>query len=387
MYNYAAYGQPAPTPSNHMMGSPYMAGSTMNQNQLGQPISDGYARGGKVKKAHLTLAHMSPHELNILDHLQGGTERHNKSGIRSYSHLEELLRNPHIRSSVHHHAHEHRAEGGTISHEELEQFKHDGRHGDTEAALIGPHTHHLFNMMAGHSTRNPHDGHPEYFSLKGALSGLWNSIKGAGSKVGSLFKKSAPAFSSIGQAALPALTDVASNALGNKFGDVGKTIANMGSGLAQKGLDRLGGGQTSNIGNAIGSGLGQAIASKHAGQSFGQALGSGLSHTGSQFGSNALGKGLGALGQGMQTGQGAKDILKNVGSQALEGMGGLKGLSQMGMNALAHKQAGHSFGESLKHGLIGGPGGAQNFIPSSEGMEREALMQELPFAGEAELPY
>ena len=167
--------------------APYM----MNQSQ-GSPVNQsiGLAKGGRAKHHKMIIAHFNPKELDILDHLQGKDERCPKSGIRTYTHLEELLKNPHIRETVHHHA-RHHAMGGDVSMPYAHHLAAGGRHGDTELGLIGPHTHHFFNQMAGHATHNPHTGHPEYFNLGEALSGLWNGIKGGagwlGNKLSGLF--------------------------------------------------------------------------------------------------------------------------------------------------------------------------------------------------------
>ncbi len=211
----------------------------------------GYARGGSIRgDKKLTLAHLAPHELDVMDHLQGGKELNKKSGARSYSHLEELLKNPHLKKRICDKAKQCKAEGGEIedahamhddvaedpyaaklqrlldmllhkkkvspqdlTKDEIDFLAANGDHGDREMAQIGPRTHHLFDQIAGHRTRNPKTGLPEYWSIGGALSGLWDSVKGSG------------ALESLKQGAIGA----------------GKGLLNAGANhLARKGSERLG---------------------------------------------------------------------------------------------------------------------------------------------------
>src|SRR5882672_5285334 len=97
-----------------------------------------FARGGRTSKHRMIKVHMNPHELQVLDHLQGRTD-YSPQGIKRYSHLEELLKNPHIVQSVHHHARQHRAHGGLTP--ALQHLRAGGRFGDSQLAEIGPHTH------------------------------------------------------------------------------------------------------------------------------------------------------------------------------------------------------------------------------------------------------
>ena len=367
-----------PNPTPQLGGQ--MMGSQMNSSPQSQMASNpppmtqspppAYSHGGRVKKSAMTLAHMSPHELNILDHLQGGTERHNKSGIRSYSHLEELFKNPHLREQFHHHAREHHAQGGEaseMSHGGMEHLREDGRHGDTEMALIGPHTHHFFNQMAGHSTRNPHDGHPEYWSLGGALSGLWSGIKGGASKLGNAAwqgaKAAAPHIGAIGKAALPALTDIASQHLQKHLGDSGAMLGQMAGGLGNAAFSKLQGNTESPMGQAIGEGVGRFAQGMNNGQGFNKSFGGALSHTGEQFGDNPTGNMMNTVGQGMQQGRSARDIGRSIAPMAT--------------------------GAGIQ-GLMGGREGRRNLFPSGQGMHQAAMQrqqhqnmqdfQELPYA-------
>jgi hypothetical protein len=346
-----------------------------NQPSLGAPVNPGYAHGGRVRKAPLTAAHMSKHELEVMDHLQGGTEK-NRHGARCYSHLEELLKNPHLRMSIHHHGMEHKMAGGEVDHmtqEELHRFRENGRNGDDEVAMIGPHTHHYLNMMAGHSTRNPHDGHPEYFSLGSALTGLWKGVKGAGSAIGrgaaslgrsalAAGKAAAPTLGAIGAAATPALANIASEHLQKHLGDAGGMLGQLGGALGQSAFGKLAGPGQNPIGTAIGEGLGKFSTAAHSGEGMRSAIGQGLAHTGSQFGGdNAAGNVLSSVGQGLQSGQSAGDILRGAGAHATQG----------GISA-----------------LMAGKGNRRSaLLPSAQGMmehqqSRLNDMSELPYYGE-----
>jgi len=335
-----------------------------------------YAHGGRVRKATLTLAHMSPHELNILDHLQGGTERHNKSGVRSYSHLEELLKNPHIRANVHHHAREHHAMGGDadMSHAEVQHLAHYGRGGDTEMALIGPHTHHLFNAMAGYSTRNPHDGHPEYFSLKGALSGLMKGIKGVGSTVMKGVKAAAPTLGAIGRAALPAVSNIVQDKFGDKMGGLGGVLGQLGSGLAGAAFDKMAGPGQHTFGDAIGQGIGNFATAKHQGLSNREAIGQGIAGAGTNMGSDShLGGILQNVGQGIHSGQSARDMFNANAVPAFTGA-----LSGLGSAHEAYSQARKS-GQGLSEALQSGArGGLQNLTHSQNAQDNLNNFAELP---------
>lgn len=176
--------QPNPT------ATPQFSAPSSMQPQYNMPQS--YAHGGRPKRGKMVMAHMSPKELNVLDHIQGKQERCPRSNMRSYSHLEELLKNPHILHKVHQHVQHHcqggmaYAHGGHVydGHPEGHAMASNGIHGDTELAMIGPHTHRVFDglsRMHGYSAGdlvNPHDGRPQYWSLGNTLSGMYNAVTG-----------------------------------------------------------------------------------------------------------------------------------------------------------------------------------------------------------------
>lgn len=281
------------------------------------------ARGGHASKhKKMTLVHMNPHELSLLDHLQGGSE-YGHGGIKAYSHLEELLKNPHIVESIHRHAHHHRqhhAYGGPSQ----QNMAALGRHGDSELAMIGPHTHGLFNQIAGYPTRNPYTGHPEYFSIGGALSGLWNTIKGAVPTVTNAIKGILPHAKGIAQAAAPALMPIAQQALGKKYGDIGDVAGSIMSHGVQGYLGKPGE-DADPYHTAIGQGIGTAAQQYAGGANRAQAFGHGLNEFGSKIG-GGIGNALAASGQALGQGQGFREASRTGAQRGFNELGGRQGI-------------------------------------------------------------
>lgn len=309
MYNFNAPQLPAPyeLPQNNM--SMYQASQSMQQPQS-------FARGGHAKSKKMVIAHVNPKELDALDHLQGNKERCPKTGLRCYSHLEELIKNPHIAEAIHTHARRHRSEGGsTYGTPELEHLAEGGRNGDNELALIGPHTHHMLNQLAGHPTNNPHTGHPEYFSLGSFLGGLWNKVKGWG-------QAAAPHLQGIAAAAAPQLAQMGQQYLGQKFGNEGAMgkVGQMAGAMLPVALNRLtSGGAQSPFHTAAGQGLGRGLQAYNGGATGAQALGQGIQHAGQQFNGSRLGGAMQGVGSALNQGQGLGGVLKG-------GLGGLAGM-------------------------------------------------------------
>lgn len=303
-----------------------------NMALLGNPSSGSsgqyLAKGGKASKGHkgMTKVHMNRHETNILDHLQGGAE-HGPGGIKGYSHLEELLKNPHIVRNVHHHAQRHHhAEGG------IERLREGGRFGDNEIALIGPNTERLFNELAGHPTNNPNTGHPEYWSIGPALSGLGGALGSGMSKFGGMLgnfgRTAATGMGNAARAAAPVLQQAATgakNVLGSdQFKNVASGVLNATQPLIQQQLDKhLGqdwGGVAGNIGqtaqnqylgqgdpnsawNQLGQAAGTSINKYSQGSTPQQAAGYGMSQFGQDMGGN-MGQVAQGFGNAMSQGQG-----------------------------------------------------------------------------------
>lgn len=341
---------------NQMSGPSQMSGSPQMM-----------AKGGRARHHKMILAHGNPHELEILDHLQGERVTCPKTGLRSYPHLEELLKNPHIVANVHHHTRQHHAGGGrTIP--ELAHLAAGGRHGDSEMFLMGPHTHHLFDQLAGHKTRNPHTGHPEYFSISGLLSGLWDGIKGIGGHIWNGIK-------GIGSAAAPAVIPMAQQYLGNKFGSLGNMAGQALPGIANS---LFGGnqGQQNPIHQAIGEGIGRGAQAYHGGASASQAFGQGMQHTGRQFGGGGLGSAMQGMGSALNQGQGFGSAMKQGLGQGFEGMGGKQGMMNMARNAMgSYPQMGMQGAVMNQMRQMG-----NRNLPSSESMGNLRNFEQMPFA-------
>lgn len=298
--------------ANNRMPAPY----ELNNNST-LPQGSYLAKGGRASKGHKGMAkvHMNRNELNILDHWQGGPE-HGPEGVKTYSHLEEILKNPHIIRSVHHHAQRHHHASGGIEH-----LREGGRYGDNEIAMIGPNTQRLFNHLAGGSTRNPNTGLPEYWSIGPALSGISGALGGAFSKLPGMF-------SSAARAAAPALQNVAStakNVLGSdQFKNFATGALQATQPLIQQQLDKhlgqdwggvagaigqtaqnqyLGQGDPNSVWNQAGQAAGTSINKYNQGYTPQQAAGYGMNQFGQDMGGN-YGQALQGVGNAMSQGQG-----------------------------------------------------------------------------------
>jgi hypothetical protein len=173
-------------------------------------------------------------------------------------------------------------------------------------------------------------------------------IKGVGSTVMRGVRAAAPTIGAIGRAALPAITDIAQQHLGDKLGGVGGMLGQLGSGLAGAAFDKMAGPGDHALGSAIGHGLGQFATAKNAGQSTRQALGSGMSGAGAHMGNDsALGSTLSGLGQGVQQGHSAGQMFKNVAPGVL--MGGMEAAQNMS----AARKSGAGYGDAMRAGLQG----------------------------------
>lgn len=312
--------------SDNRLPAPY----ELNASQAPSTSSQYLAKGGKASKGHkgMEKVHMNRHELRILDHMQGGPE-HGPEGMKVYSHLEELLKNPHIVRNVHHHARHHHAEGG------IEQLKREGRFGDNEIAMIGPNTHRIFNELAGHPTKNPNSGLPEYWSIGPALSGLSGALGGMGNiankgmgMLGNFGRTAASGIGNAARAAAPVLQNAATG-VGNavksdQFKNFATGALQATQPLIQQQLDKhlgqdwggvagalgttaqnqyLGQGDPNSMWNQMGQAAGTSINKYSQGATPQQAAGYGMSQFGQDMGGN-MGQGMQGIGNAMSQGQG-----------------------------------------------------------------------------------
>ena len=333
-------------PSPYELNQPQMPSQNFMQGQM--PMSQGLARGGKPRNPKMIKVHMNSRESNILDNLQGGRE--DKDGLKSYSNLEHLLKNPHLVNSVHHHTRRRHAQGGNIPDQEAAQ---EGRHGDNEIVQIGPHTHHLFNQLATHHALNPHTEYPEYWSLGPALGGLWDTIKG------------------VGREAIPALMPAAQQFLSNKFGGLGSFAGSMLPSLTNRALGPAP--VTANpIHQAIGQGIGTGVNAYQNGATAKDAFGRGLTNTGQRFG-NGFGETMQGMGNSLSSNQPWTAAAKSGLSRGFNNMGGMNGIANAAGNALNASNG--SLNNSMNQYK-------QKFLPNPAQMNNRNMMEEMPFNGE-----
>lgn len=298
------------------------------------PMYSSLARGGRARNKGFEVVHMNPHEISILDHLQGKTE--NKNGVRSFSHIEELLKNPHILQNVHHHARQHHAEGGYadggLTHEDVESLRHHGRFGDSTLANIGPHTQHFLNFLAGgHPTINPYTGHPEYWSIGGALGGLGGALKGMIRRAPGALRAAAPHLKNIASTVLPSVLPAAQQYLGDKFGSIGQSAGKYLGNAATNALAPQEGAPVSPYTQAFGNAINRGIEARRGGASAGQSFGQGLEAGGSHLG-GGLGGALSGMGSSIGAGNSARNVLRSGAQSGFNAMGGVGGLKSVASN-------------------------------------------------------
>lgn len=354
-----------------------------------------HAYGGRTKRGKMVLAHFNPHELNALDHWQGKKETCPRTGMRSYSHLEELLKNPHIQNNLinavaasHPTEPAHRARGGSLHdyHDaRLNKMADQGVHGDTELALIGPHTRNVFDHLvkmthhaAGNSVVNPITGHPHYGFLDGIIGGIGKVlspiVSGIGKipVVGDMLSGALSSFGGKAAAAAPGLLSGAASLasqylpqLAQKYGgDTAGQLATMGTGFLNNQLQS----RMSPEEQAQGRQMAQHMSNFGQGamDSYNQGGIRGLAgHAMQGFGDMAggqVGNYMNQAGRGMQQGQGFGDMARQIGGGAI---------SQLGQQYLP-QLAGYAqqFGQGLQqgqnpYGMIRGmmPQPIQNMMP------------------------
>ena len=225
--------------------------ATQQPQQLPGMPQQSFAHGGHATgdDKHFILGHFNKAELPMLDTWQGKASYIPGTKIRHYKGLEKRFVGDHIFSdTLNKHVDGHMRTGRLQElKEQAAHLKKLGRHGDTEVALIGPHTRRFLDHCTGGDV-NPHDGgHPEYFNLGDVLGGIGGAIspyvKSAGNWIGNKlgagdigsavtdFGSKAydnfikPAGNFVGQFAKPI-----GNAIGGAFGDpkLGDTIDSVG---------------------------------------------------------------------------------------------------------------------------------------------------------------
>ena len=287
------------------------------------------------------LAHFDPNELADLDSLQGETIIDPETGLRDYSILlDKILKNPEVHEAISAGLSQEKkkfAMGGEVHEEgrptdpELEELRIQGRHGDTELAIITPYILESFEGWAGKKTGiNPHTGLPEF-------GGVGSVIKSVVRVVGTLFGPITGFVASklTGQSTSAALKNAGIGATLATLPFIGSAI---GGGGGIGGFFGGSGGMLSNIGSSIGNlfspATGGGLVSPHAvvgantvgsmlpASAFGQNLGNvgiqAAGRTGGGFLGNILGMG-GGSGGGIMGGVG--NMLPLIGSGLLMAKG------------------------------------------------------------------
>lgn len=263
------------------------------------------------------LAHFDPNELADLDSLQGETIIDPETGLRDYSILlDKILKNPEVHEAISAGLSQEKkkfAMGGEVHEEgrptdpELEELRIQGRHGDTELAIITPYILESFEGWAGKKTGiNPHTGLPEFGGVGSVLKGI---ARVAGAVIGSVF--GGPIGAAIGGG-------LATKFTGGSWGESLGTGAL--SGLGAMAAPAIGGFAQSNF-PGLSAGIGQAtrgILGQNIGGAlsnlFSPAIGGGIMSPYGVVGANTVGKMLPASAFGQNLG--------NVGIQAAGRTGG-----------------------------------------------------------------
>jgi len=311
----------------------------------------GFAPGGRLKRGKMIIAHFNPHELNALDHWQGKRETCPRTGMRSYAHLEELLKNPHIlRSLVHkvheHHMHRtHHARGGHLHdyHDAgLNKMADQGIHGDTEVALIGPHTKQVFDhlvQMTHHPLQvNPHTGHPHYGFLDSIISGIGsvlspvvdfarkiplvgNLIGGVADMIGGGVKKLAPSLpamaGNLAQQYLPQLARRYGGETMGKYANQGLQFMNQ---RLQEGLTPEQQQQGQEMAQRVGQ-MGQSAYDAYNRGGIREMGGDVIRNIGQQAGGR-FGDYANQIGQGIQQNRNPLEMARDLGGQGIRDIGG-----------------------------------------------------------------
>lgn len=176
----------------HLMSQSHMQGMPPREEEMMNPMS------GMGEKSEKIVAHFDRDELTDLNELmtqffpelQGHPLIDPETGLNDYSPLEKPLRNPEIHNAIFEALSPERqrfAEGGEV-HEigkpidpELEHLRLEGRHGDTELAIITPYILKTFEEWSGKEvTTNPKTDLPEFGGKAGKI------IKSAVRVVGTL---------------------------------------------------------------------------------------------------------------------------------------------------------------------------------------------------------
>ena len=298
----------------------------------------------------MVLAHFNKHELEELDKAQGGKDLVKGTDIRQYKRLGEAFKNPELKEITLHASRNGYATGGDISH-----MKHQGRHGDTEMALVPTELADHFDKMMGKKSINPHTGKREYFDFNSLATGLGNMFGGGSSAPAAGGAAAAPATGgatpSQGTSWGSLLGNLAGSFLQPKPAAAPAAPANPNNGAPTPQNPQSANPSWANAGmNGLMSGLGAIMQSRQNGGNWADALKSGAMAGGGQFAQQAPFASLFG-GQGGAGGGYLGQFMSNPMVQA--------GMSGLGTAANSYMQ-GNGFQNALTQGLNQGLSGFNN---------------------------
>ena len=285
-----------------------------------------------------------------------------ETGLRNYTPLDTILKEPEIYeslSSIFSQSHQKFAMGGEVNEPgrpidpELEKLRLEGRHGDTELAIITPFLLETFSKWAGREPGiNPNSGLPEFGFFSGFFKGI---ARIGGAIIGGIM--GGPFGAALGGGLMTKLTG---GSWGQSLG--AGAISGLGAGI----FGGFGGG-------ASGSGAGGFLGRLPGiGNLFG-GMGGGAGGSGGGFLGNLPGIGnlFGGMGGGLPQGVvGANTIGRMLPASAFG-----QNLGQAGMQAVGQAGGGGFLGNMLGGlGLGGGAGGSGGgFLGSLGGVMGRAL--------------
>ena len=288
-----------------------------------------------------------------------------ETGLRNYTPLDTILKEPEIYealSSIFSQSHQKFAMGGEVNEPgrpidpELEKLRLEGRHGDTELAIITPFLLETFSKWAGREPGiNPNSGLPEFGFFSGFFKGI---ARIGGAIIGGIM--GGPFGAALGGGLMTKLTG---GSWGQSLG--AGAIGGLGAGI----FGGFGGGASGGAASGAGGFLGRLPG---IGNLFG-GMGGGAGGSGGGFLGNLPGIGnlFGGMGGGLPQGVvGANTIGRMLPASAFG-----QNLGQAGMQAAGQAGGGGFLGNMLGGlGLGGGAGGSGGgFLGSLGGVMGRAL--------------
>lgn len=280
------------------------------------------------------LAHFDPEELSELDEAQGEIFIDPETNLRDYRPLSKIMKDPAIQDLITqalsgNNDNPQFAMGGTVEEPgrpldpELEKLRLEGRHGDSELAIITPELLEMFTQWSGKEPDiNPETGLPEFFSFKNIIKSI---VRVVGTALGPVtgFAASKLTGQSTGAALknafFGAALPFAAMALPSILGAVGGTggaggfLSSLGKFIPGFGGAGTGGGLISNlagVGRML-PGMGAQAASQGIGQGAAQQMPQAAGQTGGGILGNLLQGVLPLAGSALMMAKGANEEKKN----------------------------------------------------------------------------